>query len=55
MMHMDYLLKEDDHLFQQLKMLNADMPPNVLNWLKDLTNRKDWKRLKLWYEEITIF
>ncbi|MBR0583488.1 SWIM zinc finger family protein [Bacillus altitudinis MN12] len=53
LMHMDYLLKEDKRLFQQLKLLNADMLPNVLNWLKDLTNRKDWKRLKLWYQEIT--
>lgn len=51
LMHMDYLLKEDERLFQQLRLLNADMLPNVLNWLKDLTNRKDWKRLKLWYNE----
>ncbi|MFJ5964345.1 SWIM zinc finger domain-containing protein [Bacillus sp. NPDC093026] len=52
LMHMDYLLKEDEHLFQHLRLLNANMLPNVLNWLKDLTNRKDWKRLNIWYNEI---
>ncbi|MGE6630305.1 SWIM zinc finger family protein [Bacillus sp. NPDC077027] len=53
LMHMDYLLKKDDTVFKQLRLFNANMMPIVLNWLKDMTSRKDWKRLKHWYNEIS--
>ncbi|WP_170289401.1 SWIM zinc finger family protein [Metabacillus lacus] len=50
LMHMDFLQRKDEQLFQRLHKLSDEAFPVVLNWFSELSAKKDYKRSAAWAE-----
>lgn len=51
-LHLEFLLKNDDVMFEQADTFSPDILPYMFQWLGIMTAKKDWKRLKKWYEHL---
>ncbi|MED1740668.1 SWIM zinc finger family protein [Bacillus swezeyi] len=51
-LHLQFLLKNDDVIFEKADTFSPDILPYTFQWLGVMTAKKDWKRLKKWYEHL---
>ncbi|MCJ8220985.1 SWIM zinc finger family protein [Bacillus paralicheniformis] len=51
-LHLEFLLKNDDVILDQAGSFSPEILPYTFQWLSVMTAKKDWKRLKKWYEHL---
>ncbi|MFO6497766.1 MULTISPECIES: SWIM zinc finger family protein [Bacillus] len=51
-LHLEFLLKNDDAIFEKSAAFSPEILPFTFQWLGIMTAKKDWKRLKKWYEQL---
>lgn len=51
-LHLEFLLKNDEAIFEKAGTFSPDILPYTFQWLSVMTAKKDWKRLKKWYERM---
>ncbi|MDA7025445.1 SWIM zinc finger family protein [Bacillus sp. CLL-7-23] len=50
--HLEFLLKNDDDILEKMDDFSPTMLPHTFQWLDMMTMKKDWKRLKKWYDSL---
>ncbi|MCY8994685.1 SWIM zinc finger family protein [Bacillus inaquosorum] len=51
-LHLEFLQKNDDVIFAEADQFPPEALPYTFQWLSEITAKKDWKRLKTWYQRI---
>lgn len=51
-LHLEFLQKNDDVIFAEADQFPPEALPYTFQWLSEMTAKKDWKRLKTWYQQI---
>ncbi|WP_406621009.1 SWIM zinc finger family protein [Bacillus atrophaeus] len=51
-LHLEFLQKNDEVIFREAEHFPPESLPYTFQWLSEISAKKDWKRLKTWYQRI---